>query len=51
MNKEGCKGVIKSRMRVLTLYRNDEKGRKGEGRERRRNDGIEGRRKEVSVFE
>ena len=37
MNKEGCKGVIKSRMRVLKLYRMNEKegkekGEKGEER-------------------
>ena len=31
MNKEGCKGVIKSRMRVLTLYRMNEKEEKEKG--------------------
>ena len=31
MNKEGCKGVIKSSMRVLTLYRMNEKEGKEKG--------------------
>lgn len=36
MNKEGCKGVIKSRMRVLTLYRmNERKERRRERKEKK----------------